>query len=164
MKPLNAKERKKTVLNFIGIFVLALLLLFGCGYFTITTAQRGISILEERHTEYNAIFEKQANYNFKINEIIGDIHKLKSKDRTLNEHKQFQGIITDLRTDISDDILKDSLANTKKNHYIIYKEMLNQVAAIQLVLDSYEKQSETYSYDKELLEKCREKYVESLNN
>ena len=69
-------------------FTLLLFLLFGA--FTLTTAQKGISMLEDKKARYDEIFRKQADYNFRMDEIFRNMNSLTTKERTGNEHRQLQ--------------------------------------------------------------------------
>lgn len=158
MKPLNYKKRKTSKLNFILVFSLTLFVLFWSGFFAIYTGKKGIDVLEKKHAEYNRVFEKQAAITFDIDEIIKLIYKLKNKKRTLGEHKQFQSLISNLRIEIEKEI--EEIESIKSNQFELYTELLSQVKVIQSIIDDYENESEEYLYNKELLEKCREKYRE----
>lgn len=156
MKSLNYKKRKKAQLQFLFVFLLALLVVFGSSFFTIYTGKKGIEVLEKKHAEYNEVFEKQASITFQIDEITKLVYKLKNKKRTLGEHKQFQGLISNMRTDIEREIENKEKLTT--DQFQLYVELLGQIKAIQSIIDDYENESEEYLYNKELLEKCREKY------
>jgi len=84
------------------------------------------------------------------------LYRLKNKKRTLGEHKQFQGLISNMRTNVEREI--KNTASSIENQFQLYIELLRQIKEIQAVVDNYENESEEYLYNKELLEKCREKY------
>ena len=69
MEAKNKKERKKARTAFLVWFALTLLLFFTFGVFTLTIAQKGISMLEEKKARYDGIFRKQADYNFRMDEM-----------------------------------------------------------------------------------------------
>ncbi|MCG8699687.1 MAG: type VI secretion system transmembrane protein TssO [Bacteroidales bacterium] len=158
MKPLNRKERKASILKFSLVFFLTLLILFWCSFFVIRAGVQGITVLEEKHNEYNEVFEKQAYISFEIDEITKLLYQLKNKQRTIYEHKQFQGLISDRRDNIHKEI--EQINPITSDQFDLYKELLFQIKEIQSVIDDYENESEEYVYNKQLLEKCREKYIE----
>ncbi len=157
MKPLNYKKRRASQLRFLLVFLITLTVLFCSSLFAIHTGKKGIDVLEKKHAEYNKIFEKQASITFKLDEITKYLYRLKNKKRTLGEHKQFQGLISNMRTDIENEIANTESA-VEEYKFQLYTELLGQVKAIQTIVDDYENESEEYIYNKELLEKCREKY------
>ncbi len=156
MKPLNHKERKRATLRFVLVFSISLFVVFWSSFFTIYTGKKGIEVLEEKHSEYNGVFEKQAAITFEIDKITKMLYKLKNKKRTLNEHKQFQGLISNLRQDIEQEIAVAT--EVTGDQFQLFEEILEQIKSIQAIVDTYENESEEYLYNKELLEKCREKY------
>ncbi|MBE7635045.1 hypothetical protein J2Q11_12170 [Tenacibaculum finnmarkense genomovar finnmarkense] len=156
MKPLNYKKRRASQLRFLLVFSITLTLLFCSSLFAIYTGKKGIDVLEKKHAEYNDIFEKQAFITFKIDEMTKYLYRLKNKKRTLGEHKQFQGLISNMRTNVEREI--KNTASSIENQFQLYIELLRQIKEIQAVVDNYENESEEYLYNKELLEKCREKY------
>ena len=62
MNEKNKKERKEAKTAFLMQFSFTLLLFFLIGICTLTTARKGISMLEEKKALYDDIFRKQANY------------------------------------------------------------------------------------------------------
>ncbi len=158
MKSLNYKKRKKAQLHFLFVFSSTLLLIFCSSFFTIYAGKKGVEVLEKKHTEYNKIFEKHAAITFEIDEITKLVYKLKNKKRTLGEHKQFQGLISSMRMNIEKEIEKTEMMTV--NQFQLYKELLGQIKAIQSIIDDYENEAEEYLYNRDLLEKCREKYRE----
>ncbi|WP_196892303.1 type VI secretion system TssO [Aureivirga marina] len=157
MKPLNHKElsqskRKFTIAFSINLFII------GIGmFFTFFIAKKGMEVLTEKQTSYNHIFQKQAAITFEIDHITKMLYQLKNKNRTLSEHRQFQGIINELRSTLEENMEKDGKLSKE---FELYGEMLSQIKAIQNTIDIYEEQSEEYEYNKELLERCRKKYRE----
>lgn len=160
MKPLNNKERKKNLLQFTLIFGIMTLTLFISGFMTIKTAKKGIDVLEKKHARYSEIFRKKAALFFEVEEIIKKLHQLKNKDRNLSQHKKFQTLISNIRDKISESINKEE----KSEEFIVYLEMVDEIKAIQNDLDIYEEGNEKYEYLDELLEKCKEKYIENQEN
>ncbi|WP_271783473.1 hypothetical protein [Aquimarina algiphila] len=158
MKPLNYKKRIASQLQFVLVFSITLIVVFCSSFFAISAGKKGISVLESKHAEYNKVFEKQAAITFQIDEITKLVYKLKNKKRTLGEHKQFQGLISSHRIGIENDIANTESMTT--NQFQLYNELLHQIKTIQSIIDDYENESEEYIYNKELLEKCREKYRE----
>lgn len=156
MKALNQTERKKAGIKFISVFGLLLIVFSLCSFFTIQTGKKGISVLEKRHAGYTKIFEKQAAFSYEIDNIIKQLYQLKKKNRTLSQHRQFQGIISGLRDEINQEIADSEY----EEQLAVYGEMLNQVKQIQAVLDKFEEDNEEYAYFNELLERCIEKYQE----
>ncbi len=157
MKPLNYKERRKANLKFLSTFSVMLLLLFGCGFFVLRIAQKGVNVLEKRHATYVTSFENQAFITFKIEEIIDKIYNLKKVSRTINEQKHLQGLISSARLDIEAVIEKET---TDQNEFALYSELLEQIKVIQATIDLFEQDEESYRYTQQLLERCREKYRE----
>ena len=157
MKPLNYKKRSASQLRFLLVFLITLTVLFCSSLFAIHTGKKGIDVLEKKHAEYNTIFEKQASITFKLDEIIKYLYGLKNKKRTLGEHKQFQSLISNMRTDIENEIANTESA-IEEYQFQLYNELLEQIKAIQTIVDNYENESEEYLYNKALLEKCRQKY------
>ncbi len=158
MKPLNAKDRKQQKLSFYVYFGLTLFLFGLCTIFTFITAQKGIALLESKKSSYDAIFKKQAELNFQLDEIFRDLINLKSKKRTTSEHKQMQRIINNNRMMMEAEIA--AMESDRQEHLILYKTILDQIKEIQTSLDLYEKESNTRLYNIEQLEKCRQKYQE----
>ncbi len=158
MKPLNYKKRIASQLQFVMVFAITLSVIFCSSFFALYAGKKGINVLENKHAEYNNVFEKQANITFAIDEITKLVYKLKSKKRTLGEHKQLQNLISSLRLNIESEII--NTASITENQFQLYNEFMGQIKSIQSIIDDYENESEEYIYNKELLEKCREKYRE----
>jgi len=137
------------------MFSTTMLLLFGCSFFVLKIADKGVKELEVKHTHYTEAFKNQALVTFKIEEIIEKIYRLKKEDRTMNEQKHLQGLISNIRMDIEDKIEDDG---TALGEFSLYEQLLVQVSAIQNTIDLFEQDEESYNYSQQLLEKCREKY------
>ena len=150
----NKKERKSAINSFSLLFFFTLLLFLLLGITTLTTAKKGISMLEEKKVRYDEIFRKQADYNFRIDNLLRNINSLKNKDRTNNEHKQLQQIITQERVRMEDEI---EMMDADSVYFSLYKAMLHQIQATQEVSDQLYKESRQREYYLEQLQKGRRK-------
>ena len=150
----NKKERKSAITSFSLLFFFTLLLFLLLGITTLTTAKKGISMLEEKKVRYDEIFWKQAAYNFRIDNLLRNINSLKNKDRTNNEHKQLQQIITQERVRMEDEI---EMMDADSVYFSLYKAMLYQIQATQEVSDQLYKESRQREYYLEQLQKGRRK-------
>lgn len=160
MKALNNKERRKANWRFTAMFSATMLLLFGCSFFVLRIAHKGVKVLEEKHDVYTEAFKNQAFITFKIEDIIDKIYSLKNVDRTINQQKHLQGIISNIRIEIEDLIAKEG---TSLKEFELYEQLLEQISVIQTSIDLFEKDEESYRFSQEQLEKCREKYrIEKL--
>ena len=155
MKALNQKERKKGRVKFIAMFSLTLLLMFGCSFFVLRIAGEGVMVLEQKHKIYTKAFENQALVTFRIEEIIDKIYSLKTVERSINEQKNLQGLISNIRMDIEKLIIDET---TELKEFELYSELLAQVSVIQNTIDLFEEDEESHRYNQKLLERCREKY------
>ena len=150
----NKKERKSAITSFSLLFFFTLLLFLLLGITTLTTAKKGISMLEEKKVRYDEIFRKQADYNFRIDNLLRNINSLKNKDRTNNEHKQLQQIITQERVRMEDEI---EMMDADSVYFSLYKAMLYQIQETQEVSDQLYKESRQREYYLEQLQKGRRK-------
>ena len=150
----NKKERKSAITSFSLLFFFTILLFLLLGITTLTTAKKGISMLEEKKVRYDEIFRKQADYNFRIDNLLRNINSLKNKDRTNNEHKQLQQIITQERVRMEDEI---EMMDADSVYFSLYKAMLYQIQATQEVSDQLYKESRQREYYLEQLQKGRRK-------
>lgn len=150
----NKKERKSAITSFSLLFFFTLLLFLLLGITTLTTAKKGISMLEEKKVRYDEIFRKQADYNLRIDNLLRNINSLKNKDRTNNEHKQLQQIITQERVRMEDEI---EMMDADSVYFSLYKAMLRQIQATQEVSDQLYKESRQREYYLEQLQKGRRK-------
>ncbi len=159
MKPLNHTNRVKQILIFSLYFGLTLLILSICGTFTLITAQKGISLLEQKKADYDAVFVTQTKLNFELDKLFRNLNDLKNKNRTASEHKQMQKLITTDRM-----LMQESInISDKEGHmerYALYTLILANIKDVQSTLDVYERESNRRLYNKEQLEKCRKKYEE----
>ncbi len=155
MKPLNYIERKKQIFIFGIYFMMLLIFLFFCSFFTLVTAKKGISLLENKKDKYEKVFKKQAEISFQLEGIYKKLYSLQNKNRNLGEHKQMQKLITDARKLIEQDI---DTTNIENKPYKLYFEFLNQIEDFQNVMDVYQKEKGKRLHNIEQLEKCKEKY------
>lgn len=121
------------------------------------TAQRGIALLENKKSEYDEVFKKQAELNFQIEELFRELNSLKTKKRNASEHKHLQNLITKKRQLMENEIT--SFASNKQN-YEVYKVMLDQIKEIQVTMDNLDREAKKRESNIEQLEKCRNKYQE----
>ena len=157
MKALNKKERKGANVRFIAMFSATLILMFCCSFFVLRIAHEGVGVLEEKHSTYTEAFKNQALVTFRIEEIIDKIYSLKKEERTINEQKNLQGLISNIRMDI-EKLIKDK--STALEEFALYEQLLGQVSVIQTTIDLFKEDEESRRYSQELLERCREKYRE----
>jgi hypothetical protein len=156
MKPLNYKERKINLLQFALVFGIMLLIMFLTGYLTLKTGKLGVDVLEKKHSLYSEVFRKKASLNYDLEEIIKRLYQINNKDRNLSQHKKFQDLISDVR----DNIIESIKDEERPEEFVFYQEIADQIKAIQSDLDTYEEDSEKYVLIEELLERCKEKYIE----
>ena len=157
MDAMNIEERKSGMLKFSIIFVVTLLVIALCGRISIVTAQRGIALLENKKSEYDEVFKKQAELNFQIEELFRELNSLKTKKRNASEHKHLQNLITKKRQLMENEIT--SFASNKQS-YEVYKVMLDQIKEIQVIMDNLDREAKKRESNIEQLEKCRNKYQE----
>ena len=154
MEAKNKKDRKKARTSFLAWFSLTLLLFFSFGIFTLIIAQKGISMLEEKKARYDGIFRKQADYNFRMDEMYRNMHSLTIKERTGNEHRLLQQIITQERDRMLDEI---GMSDNVSNSYMLYKSMLAQIRTTQETIDNYDKEARKRKYNLGQLQKGRKR-------
>ncbi|RKW57644.1 MAG: hypothetical protein D8H98_12630 [Prevotella sp.] len=154
MEAKNKKDRKKARTAFLAWFSLTLLLFFSFGIFTLIIAQKGISMLEEKKARYDGIFRKQADYNFRMDEMYRNMHSLTIKERTGNEHRLLQQIITQERDRMLDEI---GMSDNDSNSYMLYKSMLAQIRTTQETIDNYDKEARKRKYNLSQLQKGRKR-------
>lgn len=154
MEAKNKKDRKKARTAFLAWFSLTLLLFFSFGIFTLIIAQKGISMLEEKKARYDGIFRKQADYNFRMDEMYRNMHSLTIKERTGNEHRLLQQIITQERDKMLDEI---GMSDNDSNSYMLYKSMLAQIRTTQENIDHYDKEARKRKYNLGQLQKGRKR-------
>lgn len=154
MEAKNKKERKKARTTFLAWFAFTLLLFFSFGVFTLIIAQKGINMLEEKKARYDGIFRKQADYNFRMDEMYRNMHSLTIKERTGNEHRLLQQIITQERDKMLDEI---GMSDNDSNSYMLYKSVLAQIRITQEAIDNYDKEARKRKYNLGQLQKGRKK-------
>ncbi|MGB0879530.1 MAG: hypothetical protein ACPGTO_03085 [Polaribacter sp.] len=158
MRPLNYKERRKGLFQFAIIFGVMILLLFITGFFILKTGERGVQVLEEKHSGYSETFRKKAAFTFEVEAIIKRLYQINNKNRNLSEHKKFQALVSDIREKITESVAAEGEENIEE--FIIYKELMIIIQEIQSDLDTYEEGNEEYMNIEELLARCKEKYIE----
>lgn len=161
MEALNTEERKKAKWSFCIIFTITLVLISLCGSISIVTAQKGIALLENKKSEYDEMFKKQAELNFQMEELFRNLSSLKTKRRNSSEHKHMQNLITKKRLLMENEIA-GSLGDKPNDN--IYWLMLNQIKAIQTTMDDLDRENKRRESNMEQLEKCRTKYQELTKN
>lgn len=154
MESTNMDERKNTKWKFSIIFFVTLAIIALCGSVSIVTAQKGIALLENKKSEYDEVFKKQAEFNFQLEELFRDLNSLKTKKRNASEHKHLQNLITKKRQ-----LMEKEIADYSHN-YEIYGIMLEQIKEIQVTMDYLDREAKRRESNIEQLEKCRDKYQE----
>lgn len=152
MEEKNKKERRRAKSSFAMMFAFTLLLFLLFGVLTLHTAQEGIGMLENKKALYDEIFRKQADFNFRIDDIYRNMNSLTTKERTSNEHKQLQLIIARDRTKMQDDL---GYSEADTSYYAIYRTLLEQVRSTQETIDNYDKEKRRREYNLEQLQKGR---------
>ena len=154
MNEKNRKERKAAKIAFIiqCSYVLLLFLLFGIC--TLITARKGISTLEEKKALYDDIFRKQADYNFRMDDMFRNMNSLSTKERSGNEHRQLQLIITQERDKMLDEI---NGTDADSINYALYKSILEQISTTQDAIDRYDREARRRAYNLGQLQKGRRK-------
>ena len=155
MKPSNYDRRVEGFIAFYAVFAVLLLVFFISSYITISIAEKGINLLEEKRNKYEQVFKHQAELNFMLDDLNKKLFALRSKKRNAGEHKQLQKIISEAREELEKDIDTTKIGN---EHYTIYSQLLSQVREIQSVMDLYEIEDNKRSYYIEQLEKCKQIY------
>lgn len=156
MKPLNHSTILKKKRTFFLLFFITFIFIFICLYITLTTANKGIAELEQKHKYYKDIAVKQSEMNLLLDEILIEINDLRFKDRTLNERKNLQSLINEKRFKINHEI-----QNTKTNltdSFVLYEEFLVELQHIQTKIDVLKEAETSYDINKIQLEKCIEKH------
>lgn len=154
MESMNMEERKNSKWKFSIIFFVTLVIISLCGSASIVTAQKGIALLENKKSEYDEVFKKQAEFNFQMEELFRDLNSLKTKKRNASEHKHLQNLITKKRQ------LMESEINNLTHNFEIYEIMLEQIKEIQVTMDYLDRETKKRESNIEQLEKCRDKYQE----
>ena len=155
MKSVSQEVRAKNIRDFSISFTMLIVMFFLCCYITISIAEEGINLLEEKRNKYEQVFKQQAELNFMLDDLNKKLFALRSKKRNAGEHKQLQKIISEAREELEKDIDTTKIGN---EHYTIYSQLLSQVREIQTVMDLYEIEDNKRSYYIEQLEKCKQIY------
>ena len=155
MKSVSQEIRAKNIRDFSISFTMLIVMFFLCCYITISIAEEGINLLEEKRNKYEQVFKHQAELNFMLDDLNKKLFALRSKKRNAGEHKQLQKIISEAREELEKDIDTTKIGN---EHYTIYSQLLSQVREIQTVMDLYEIEDNKRSYYIEQLEKCKQIY------
>ena len=154
MNEKNRKERKAAKIAFIIQFSYVLLLFLLFGICTLITARKGISTLEEKKALYDDIFRKQADYNFRMDDMFRNMNSLSTKERSGNEHRQLQLIITQERDKMLDEI---NGTDADSINYALYKSILEQISTTQDAIDRYYREARRRAYNLGQLQKGRRK-------
>ena len=154
MNEKNRKERKAAKIAFIIQFTYVLLLFLLFGICTLITARKGISTLEEKKALYDDIFRKQADYNFRMDDMFRNMNSLSTKERSGNEHRQLQLIITQERDKMLDEI---NGTDADSINYALYKSILEQISTTQDAIDRYDREARRRAYNLGQLQKGRRK-------
>lgn len=152
MNEKNRKERKAAKIAFIIQFSYVLLLFLLFGICTLITARKGISTLEEKKALYDDIFRKQADYNFRMDDMFRNMNSLSTKERSGNEHRQLQLIITQERDKMLDEI---NMSDVDSINYALYKSILGQIRTTQETIDRYDREARRREYNLGQLQKGR---------
>ena len=144
MNEKNRKERKAAKIAFIIQFSYVLLLFLLFGICTLITARKGISTLEEKKALYDDIFRKQADYNFRMDDMFRNMNSLSTKERSGNEHRQLQLIITQERDKMLDEI---NGTDADSINYALYKSILEQISTTQDAIDRYDREARRRAYN-----------------
>ena len=155
MKSVSQEIRAKNIRDFSISFTMLIVMFFLCCHITISIAEKGINLLEEKRNKYEQVFKQQAELNFMLDDLNKKLFALRSKKRNAGEHKQLQKIISEAREELEKDIDTTKIGN---EHYTIYSQLLSQVREIQTVMDLYEIEDNKRSYYIEQLEKCKQIY------
>lgn len=161
MKPLNLKERKKSIKQFAVVFGVMVAVMFVAGILTLTTGERGVEALELKHSRYSEMFRKKAALTYQLKEIVKRLHQINNKERSLSQHKRFQDLVSSACDEIRRSVEEESDEN--KEDFAVYMEMISLIKDIQADLDVNKVDSEKYNYLENMIERCKEKYLEELN-
>lgn len=161
MKPLNHTKIVIGKRNYYVMFFITFLFLFLCLFITLTTANKGVAELEQKHKYYNDIVVKQGEMNLILDEILVQLNDLRFKDRTLNEQKNLQSLINEKRFIINAEIEKSK--KELNNSFKLYEEFLLEIQQIQAKIDVLKESEGLFAINKTQLEKCIEKQKEEIN-
>ena len=161
MKSVSQEIRAKNIRDFSISFTMLIVMFFLCCYITISIAEEGINLLEEKRNKYEQVFKQQAELNFMLDDLNKKLFALRSKKRNAGEHKQLQKIISEAREELEKDIDTTKIGN---EHYTIYSQLLSQVREIQTAHNISEKDFEAGVTYVDLMKRNLEVLKEALNS
>jgi len=148
----NKKERRQAMNSFAFIFGFTLLLFALFAVCTLKTAERGISMLDEKKARYDEVFRKQAGYNYRMDQMFKDMNNLTIQTRTDNEQARYHMIIARHIQEMQDEIYRGDVDTT---HYVLYKVLFNQLQATQETTATYFDEKRDLDYIMEQIEKAQ---------
>ena len=148
----NRKERQQAMNSFAFIFGFTMLLFVLFAVCTLKTAERGISLLDEKKARYDEVFRKQAGYNYRMDQMFKDMNNLTIQTRTDNEQARYHMIIARHIQEMQDEIYRGDVDNT---HYVLYKVLSNQLQATQETTATYFDEKRDLDYIMEQIEKAQ---------
>ena len=89
-----------------------------------------------------------------MDEMYRNMHSLTIKERTGNEHRLLQQIITQERDKMLDEI---GMSDNDSNNYMLYKSVLTQIRTTQETIDNYDKEARKRVYNLGQLQKGRQR-------
>ena len=149
----NKNERRQAMSSFIFIFSFTLLLFVLFAICTLKTAERGISLLDEKKVRYDDIFRKQAGYNYRMDEIFKDMNNLYTQKRTDNEQAQYQMIIARKWQGMQDEIRQ---ADADTTSYVLYNVLFNQLQSTQDVSATFFDEKRDLDYIMEQIQRAQD--------
>ena len=148
----NRKERRQAMNSFAFIFGFTMLLFVLFAVCTLKTAERGISLLDEKKARYDEVFRKQAAYNYRTDQMFKDMNNLTIQTRTDNEQARYHMIIARHIQEMQDEIYRGDVDTT---HYVLYKVLFNQLQATQETTATYFDEKRDLDYIMEQIEKAQ---------
>ena len=138
--------------SFALIFGFTMLLFVLFAVCTLKTAERGISLLDEKKARYDEVFRKQAGYNYRMDQMFKDMNNLTIQTRTDNEQARYHMIIARHIQEMQDEIYRGDVDTT---HYVLYKVLFNQLQATQETTATYFDEKRDLDYIMEQIEKAQ---------
>lgn len=138
--------------SFAFIFGFTMLLFVLFAVCTLKTAERGISLLDEKKARYDEVFRKQAGYNYRMDQMFKDMNNLTIQTRTDNEQARYHMIIARHIQEMQDEIYRGDVDTT---HYVLYKVLFNQLQATQETTATYFDEKRDLDYIMEQIEKAQ---------
>lgn len=148
----NRKERQQAMNSFAFIFGFTMLLFVLFAVCTLKTAERGISLLDEKKARYDEVFRKQAGYNYRMDQMFKDMNNLTIQTRTDNEQARYHMIIARHIQEMQDEIYRGDVDTT---HYVLYKVLFNQLQATQETTATYFDEKRDLDYIMEQIGKAQ---------